>query len=570
MAWHLVASVVLSQAQDPVGPLPLVAAPWVHLCAHNTRCAKGRGCGPAQDDVGPTPIEQLEALQESSTYGEASMWRWMEAWTRSLAARALPLPRDESAPIVEWLRGRRNASDAHVLHILRVMRCMFDQFSLTDEGCGAADAEAILGYQLSKYAIGRLWAAAHPLLSAERLDERHDSLALEGEREGRQFALLGSWLLARTENVIKEGKWFTQGPQQSPDSQPERGDRFEPLPLNASSRGPRTGQGFLFSAFDRPRLDGHFGDSFLRQALCQANATVARLRAAGDETWGVAVAMPVQATPTADALCGGETSARPRGHRTSLVSRSAAYVASRLEAAPSSRLCEGIRRVPVPIVMEASKYHPYGGHPRVFKIRTMRFSPFRFTLFLDNDANVATPQSFAFLAAAFREMRAANATIATFREAKPKGARPVAESAGACPPGRLFAIADARKWTIPIAREQNSGTMFMDSDAADVGHFLLRWEHYIGALDALNVVGGKDQQAFVYAFSETMPRWVELKLMGFLDPRTCCSRRCKKLHCAACPVCHPVTTGYCSKPRAKGGPVKFGAAAARAIKDAAT
>ena len=30
MAWHLVASVVLSQAQDPVGPLPLVAAPWVH------------------------------------------------------------------------------------------------------------------------------------------------------------------------------------------------------------------------------------------------------------------------------------------------------------------------------------------------------------------------------------------------------------------------------------------------------------------------------------------------------------------------------------------------------------
>ena len=239
--------------------------------------------------------------------------------------------------------------------------------------------------------------------------------------------------------------------------------------------------------------------------------------------------------------------------------------------------------MPVPIVMEASKYHPYGGHPRVFKIRTMRFSPFRFTLFLDNDANVATPQSFAFLAAAFREMRAANATIATFREAKPKGARPVAESAGACPPGRLFAIADARKWTIPIAREQNSGTMFMDSDAADVGHFLLRWEHYIGALDALNVVGGKDQQAFVYAFSETMPRWVELKLMGFLDPRTCCSRRCKKLHCAACPVCHPpgwgegpqppwgpVTTGDCSKPRAKGGPVKFGAAAARAIKDAAT
>ena len=37
MAWQLVASVVLSQAQNPVNPL--VAAPWVHLCVHNTRCA---------------------------------------------------------------------------------------------------------------------------------------------------------------------------------------------------------------------------------------------------------------------------------------------------------------------------------------------------------------------------------------------------------------------------------------------------------------------------------------------------------------------------------------------------
>ena len=532
VAWQLVASVVLSQAQNPVNPL--VAAPWVHLCVHNTRCAKVGGCGPGQDDVGATPIEALKALQESSTYGEASMWRWMEDQTRSLATGALPLPRDESAPIIEWLRGRRNASDAHVLHILRVLRCTVDQFSLTDEGCGAADTEAIMGYQLSKYAIGRLWAEAHPLLSAERLDERHDSLALEGEREGRQFALLGSWLLARTENITKEGKWYKQLPQRSPDRQRERGDRFQPLPLNASSSGPRTGQGFLFSAFDRPRPDGQFGDRFLRQALCQANATVARLRTAGDKTWGVAVAMPVQATPTADTLCGG-----------------------------SPRLCEGIRRVPIPIVMETSRYHPYGGHPRVFKIRTMRFSPFRFTLFLDNDANVATPQSFSFLASAFREMRAANATIATFREVKPAAPRPVAASAGDCPPGRLSAIGDENRWTIAIAREQNSGTILIDSDAADVGHFLLRWERFVGTMDLLNPAPTKDQLAFIYAFAETMPRWVDLKRMGFHDPRSCCMR-CKAGHCkfyVQCAVCHqeqedphwlsgwgPVDTGDCRKP----------------------
>ena len=158
----------------------------------------------------------------------------------------------------------------------------------------------------------------------------------------------------------------------------------------------------------------------------QANATVARLRAAGDETWEVAVAMTVQATAQADALC------------------------DQFE-------CAGIRRVRIPMVMRASRYHPYGRHPRVFKIRTMRFSPFRFTLFLDNDANVATPRSFGVLTSAFREMRAVNATIATFREGHPAGSRYVAEDEvpGGCPPGRLSAVGDELDVrALPFARRR--------------------------------------------------------------------------------------------------------------------
>ena len=513
--------VVLSAPRRPAleDAPQLQAAPWVHLCVHKTRCThtEVKECG-RRDDVDVTPVEALKALQASPTYDEASMWRWMDDRTASLRA-ALPLPSDESAPIVEWLRGRRLTEDAHLLHMLRVLRCMFDEFRKKRRGCGAADAEAILGYELSKYAIGKLWAAAHPRLSTERLDERNDSLALEGIREGRQFALLGSWLLARAENASKTPAW-TRETDRSPEGQVGRGDDFRPAP----PWRPRSGSGVLFSAFDAPPVrGGGFGDRFLRVALCQANATVARLRAAGDETWEVAVAMTVQATAQADALC------------------------DQFE-------CAGIRRVRIPMVMRASRYHPYGRHPRVFKIRTMRFSPFRFTLFLDNDANVATPRSFGVLTSAFREMRAVNATIATFREGHPAGSRYVAEDEvpGGCPPGRLSAVGDEHRWTIPIAREQNSGTILMDSDAEDVRHFLLRWEHYVGTMQTLNPAPSKDQVAFVFAFSETIPRWVDLKRLGFLDPRDCCIRCTAAHRCdAACVACHQSP----GDPEARWGPV---------------